>query len=554
MAGRVGTRFGPYEIRGLVGRGGMGEVYEAYDTVRERVVALKLLPRDLAEDPTYQERFRREARTAARLSEPHIIPIHDFGQIEGTLFIDMRLVDGRDLRDVLRAEHALGARRTVRLIGQVAAALDAAHRDGLVHRDVKPANIMVTADDFAYLADFGIAARDDEDRLTSEGDALGSFAYMAPERFQGAMATPASDVYSLACVFYECLVGHSPFGDRTITEQVIAHLEARPEPISTQVTGLPHSVDQVLAKALAKQPRERYPTAHAFLEAIRGTDIGADETSAGLRIPGPGDRVALPARPRVSLAGPAAPDGVDSAPTVIPAPAEPAARPHRTEPLRQEAVEDEDVEPSGYRSERPVRAGDSSRGRRRRGWWPTVLTGLLGGLALAIGVAIGYAEWSRQPESSPPPLTSAGAGLSAVETSGPSSGAEQVVSFTSQTARTACTMSSVKGVDCISFEPAYAPPAGVDPACAQMISMAASPPRFHCTPADLAFPANNVNAFKKSRALVTGAGTLPVLERGDTATVGDYSCLMTLNYVQCRNTATGLGFRIARSTYALSLS
>ncbi len=154
---RVGTQFGPYELQSLIGVGGMGEVYRAYDTVRERMVAIKLLRTDVAADPSFQERFRRESRVAARLQEPHVIPVHDFGEIDGVLYIDMRLVEGASLKDELRVKGALPPTRAVSIISQVAAALDAAHANGLVHRDIKPENVLLTPDDFAYLVDFGIA-------------------------------------------------------------------------------------------------------------------------------------------------------------------------------------------------------------------------------------------------------------------------------------------------------------------------------------------------------------------------------------------------------------
>ncbi|WP_282776151.1 serine/threonine-protein kinase, partial [Nocardia sp. CC201C] len=181
---RAGSRFGQYELRTLLGVGGMGEVYEAYDTVRDRVVALKLLDQELARTPSYVERFRRESRTAARLQEPHVIPVHDWGEVDGVLYIDMRLVRGRDLKARLRAEGPLAPDAAVAVVEQIAAALDAAHDGGLVHRDIKPANILLTDDMFAYLVDFGIAYTESDVQLTSTGSAIGSFAYMAPERFE----------------------------------------------------------------------------------------------------------------------------------------------------------------------------------------------------------------------------------------------------------------------------------------------------------------------------------------------------------------------------------
>ncbi len=154
---RLGTQFGSYELQELIGMGGMGEVYRAYDTVRERMVALKVLRTDVAADPSYRDRFRRESRIAARLQEPHAIPVHDFGEIDGVLYIDMRLVEGAGVKDELRVNGALSPARAVSIIAQVAAALDAAHANGLVHRDIKPENVLLTPDDFAYLVDFGIA-------------------------------------------------------------------------------------------------------------------------------------------------------------------------------------------------------------------------------------------------------------------------------------------------------------------------------------------------------------------------------------------------------------
>ncbi|WP_062979827.1 serine/threonine-protein kinase [Nocardia flavorosea] len=265
----VGGRFGPYELRSLLGSGGMGEVYEAYDTVKERVVALKLLSGDLVGDPEYQTRFRRESQAAARLAEPHIIPIHDWGVIEGRLFIDMRLVAGTDLRSVLQAGGPLSPQRAVTVIEQIAAALDAAHVDGLVHRDVKPANILVTDTDFAYLADFGIAHHAGDSAVTQAGVAVGSYTYMAPERFERVPVTARADIYSLACVLHECLTGAQPFEAPSIGMLIRAHLAEPPPRASLQRTGLPAAFDDVIACGMAKDPHERFATAGELAVAAR---------------------------------------------------------------------------------------------------------------------------------------------------------------------------------------------------------------------------------------------------------------------------------------------
>ncbi|MEU2014353.1 serine/threonine-protein kinase, partial [Nocardia sp. NPDC019302] len=271
---RTGTRFGPYELRSLLGKGGMGEVYEAYDTVKDREVAVKLLSEELAKDPMYQLRFRRESQAAARLAEPHVIPIHDWGVIDGVLFIDMRLVRGADLRTLLRGQGPLSPARAVGIIEQIASALDAAHASNLVHRDVKPANILVTDADFAYLADFGIAHTEGDSAVTLVGMAVGSYIYMAPERFDVGPVTGRADVYSLACVLYECLTGARLYGDTDPAQQMHAHLMAPPPRAGSVCAAVPAALDAVIARGLAKEPSERFPTAGEFAAAARAA-IGA---------------------------------------------------------------------------------------------------------------------------------------------------------------------------------------------------------------------------------------------------------------------------------------
>src|ERR1700736_3622063 len=197
---RVGTDFGHYHLRRLLGRGGMGEVYEAEDARKDRVVALKLLPVAMSHDPVFRKRLQREARSAGRLQEPHVVPIHDYGEIDGVLYVDMRLIDGTDLRTVLSRYGPLTPARAVAIISQIASALDAAHESGVMHRDVKPENILITRDDFAYLVDFGLATATSDERLTQMGTMVGTFSYMAPERFRNKEMTSSSDIYSLACV------------------------------------------------------------------------------------------------------------------------------------------------------------------------------------------------------------------------------------------------------------------------------------------------------------------------------------------------------------------
>ena len=276
---RVGTQFGPYELQSLIGEGGMGEVYRAYDTVRERLVAIKLLRTEVAADQSFQQRFRRESRVAARLQEPHVIPVHDFGDIDGVLYIDMRLVEGASLKDELLAKGALPPTRAVSIISQVAAALDAAHGNGLVHRDIKPENVLLTPDDFAYLVDFGIAHGGGEANVTSTGLVIGSCAYMAAERFSGGRGGPAADVYSLTCLLYECLTGRAPFEAGDVRQMMGAHMFSPPPRPSIMRRGINRAFDDVVAKGMAKQPDRQVHDGRRTGQGRRGGDLGFDAGS-----------------------------------------------------------------------------------------------------------------------------------------------------------------------------------------------------------------------------------------------------------------------------------
>ncbi|MEQ0575498.1 serine/threonine protein kinase PknE, partial [Mycobacterium tuberculosis] len=250
---REGTQFGPYRLRRLVGRGGMGDVYEAEDTVRERIVALKLMSETLSSDPVFRTRMQREARTAGRLQEPHVVPIHDFGEIDGQLYVDMRLINGVDLAAMLRRQGPLAPPRAVAIVRQIGSALDAAHAAGATHRDVKPENILVSADDFAYLVDFGIASATTDEKLTQLGNTVGTLYYMAPERFSESHATYRADIYALTCVLYECLTGSPPYqGDQRSV--MCAHINQAIPRTNTVRPGIPVAFDAVVARGMAKKP------------------------------------------------------------------------------------------------------------------------------------------------------------------------------------------------------------------------------------------------------------------------------------------------------------
>ncbi|MDD7966811.1 serine/threonine-protein kinase [Actinomycetospora lemnae] len=273
--------FGDYVLQELLGRGGMGEVFRAYDTKRKRTVALKRLPAVLARDDTFRRRFRTESEVAARLNDPHVLPIHNFGEIDGRLFIDMRLVAGSDLAALLSRRGPLEPAVAVDVLAQVASALDAAHRDELVHRDVKPSNVLLVLDEadseigFAYLTDFGVAQVGGEDTSLSTTNAVaGTLDYIAPERFTSRRAGHRADIYSLGCVLYEMLTGDRPFPVQSLPEALHAHIYLPPPKPSDAVPGVPAGLDAVVARAMAKSPDDRYPTCAAMAADARAALAG----------------------------------------------------------------------------------------------------------------------------------------------------------------------------------------------------------------------------------------------------------------------------------------
>jgi serine/threonine kinase PknH len=266
----VDEAFGRYRLIGVIGEGGMGTVYRAHDATMGRDVAIKVLPTEMASEPGYQERFRREAYTAARLTEPHIIPIYEAGDIEGRLYVAMPVIDGIDLHSLLQRDGPMAPRLAVKVIEQIGAALDAAHAAGLVHRDVKPSNALMTANEFVYLIDFGIAHDVSATRLTRAGNIVGTFAYMAPERFSTGTGDARADVYALACVFYECLTGQLPYPGDSLEQQIAGHLTMQvPRPTAVN-PAIPVGLDEVITRGMAKDPGQRYQTAQQLTAAAGG--------------------------------------------------------------------------------------------------------------------------------------------------------------------------------------------------------------------------------------------------------------------------------------------
>jgi serine/threonine-protein kinase len=253
---------------------------------------LKVLPGNLADDAQYQARFRREAQAAASLDEPHIVPIHDFGEIDGRLYVTMRLIDGKTINELL-ADGPLTPQRAVSIVEQMAAALGAAHRIGLVHRDVKPSNILVTEDDFAYLIDFGIARATGATKLTSTGATIGTLAYMAPERFTSDRVDARSDIYALTCVLHECLTGTQPYPGESLERQISSHLTLPPPRPSTMQPGVSPQMDQVIATGMAKNPDDRYATTKDLAAAAHAA-LASPAPHGAVQAPPPSHSQAAP--------------------------------------------------------------------------------------------------------------------------------------------------------------------------------------------------------------------------------------------------------------------
>jgi serine/threonine-protein kinase len=258
-----------YRIEEVAGRGGMGVVYRATHMHLGRTVALKLLNPELAASEEFRERFVREARAAAELEHPNIVPVYDAGEVEGRLYLAMKFIEGTDMAQLLEKETRLTADRTMPLLQQLADALDAAHKNGLIHRDVKPANALLDGDRL-YLTDFGLTRRVDSTRpLTATGRAVGTAAYLAPEQIRGEPLDRRVDVYALGCVLYQCLSGQPPYLRDTDMLIMWAHVGAEPPSLATERPELPQAVDRVLKKALAKSREDRYDTCGELVSEMK---------------------------------------------------------------------------------------------------------------------------------------------------------------------------------------------------------------------------------------------------------------------------------------------
>jgi serine/threonine-protein kinase len=280
-----GVEFAGCRIEAVAGRGGMGVVYRATELSLGRPVALKLLPPERAGDHEFRERFQRESRMAASIDHPNVVPVYAAGEHDGSLYLVMRYVGGTDLHALLRQEGRLEPTRAAELVAQLASALDAAHAAGLVHRDVKPANILLADDDHAYLSDFGLTRLAGSDTsLTSSGQWIGTVEYCSPEQLRGERTDARADVYSLGCVLFAALCGRPPFAPGTVTSTMLAHLhDPSPRPSSL---GAPREFDRVITRALAKRPEDRYPSTgdlgRAALAAARGEAVTESERSVAV--------------------------------------------------------------------------------------------------------------------------------------------------------------------------------------------------------------------------------------------------------------------------------
>src|SRR4051795_6616478 len=295
----IGQVFAGHRIEAEAGRGGMGVVYVATHLALNRRVALKLIAPDLAADEGFRERFKQESMTAASIDHPNVIPIYHAGEEDGKLYITMRYVEGTDLRAMIARDGKIPARQAAEIVSQVAAALDAAHQHGLVHRDVKPANILIGEAGQAYLTDFGLTKHaGSRSGLTKTGMFVGTLDYIAPEQLQGGPVDARVDVYALGCVLYQVLTGTVPFPRDTEPAKIWAHMQEEPPSVVASHPDVPAQFEQVIHRAMAKKPEDRYPSAgdlgRAALASAEARDVATGERSVATGEAAPTRGQALP--------------------------------------------------------------------------------------------------------------------------------------------------------------------------------------------------------------------------------------------------------------------
>ena len=378
----TGDYMGEYRIERRLGHGGMGIVYLA---VRPRLggnVALKILGEELSGDARFRDRFVRESQMVSALDHPNIIPVYDAGEVDGIFFISMRYVDGPSLKTLLEQEAPLAPMRALSLLGQVGGALDAAHAHGLVHRDVKPANILVArggASEFgehAYLTDFGVSKRvESHSGLTGTGQFIGTLSYAAPEQIQGQPVDSRADVYALGCVLYECLLGMKPFERENDMAVLWAHVTEPPPRPSEHAPGLPPAFDEVIQRALAKAPEERYATCRDLLAAAGSAlaPVPADPTVAAATV---AETAVLP-----TVVAPQAQTAVQP---VVPPPPPPAA------PVVAAASADA----------RGARPAGEKRDLRRLALLLLLVALVVAGIGAALGLTVFHSSTSSSPTTS----------------------------------------------------------------------------------------------------------------------------------------------------------
>ena len=336
-----GSVFAGHRIEGLAGRGGMGVVYKATHLALDHVVALKVISPELASDERFRRRFGEESRIAVSIRHPNVVAIHHAGEEDGLLFVTMDLIDGTDLRGLLGAKGPMSPDHAAAVIAEVAAALDAAHARGLVHRDIKPGNILIEGEgvnERVYLTDFGLARMVEASTgVTATGAFVGTLDYVAPEQIRGERVDARADVYALGCVLFELLTGHPPFAARDDkVAKMYAHLQEEPPRVRLRRPELPGELDLVVARALAKEPEDRFPSAGDFARAVSAAVQGQPTVEAersvaiGAAAPGPADATTTAERARLAAtaerqadAAPIAPSAAATTPTPTAAPQAP---------------------------------------------------------------------------------------------------------------------------------------------------------------------------------------------------------------------------------------